>query len=325
MNMQILSDGYSFTSDVPVNFEAPINNIKYNKLYMFTAQLTDIGNGITIGHGTTQYASAYMEIDGANVTVTNFAAAADTVKFEHGLVFSGFLTVLLNVGYDRASVTIRTGATEFTKSDIKWMGYSNANDYFINNTVCGKNKLVITYREINKPIFTFGDSYLSVSSEKRWPYYLRENGFLNNNMFNAYPGQSSSTAVTAFSSIIALHKPMYAVWCMGMNDGSDSDTGPSASWLKNTKEFLDICTGSGIIPILSTVPTVPSINHEMKNKWVRSSGFRYIDFAYAVGATPDGAWHEGMLYSDNVHPDVSGAKALFMQAVTDFPEYTLML
>ena len=74
--------------------------------------------------------------------------------------------------------------------------------------------------------------------------------------------------------------------------------------------------------ILSTIPTVPNINHEGKNKTVRNSGYRYVDFAKAVGAQSNGTWYTGMLSSDNVHPDVAGAKALYYQAIADVPEIT---
>ena len=69
------------------------------------------------------------------------------------------------------------------------------------------------------------------------------------------------------------------------------------------------------------MPTVPSINNEQKNAWVRASGYKYIDFAKAVGADGTGAWYSGMLSGDNVHPNDKGAKALYTQAITDFPEF----
>lgn len=60
--------------------------------------------------------------------------------------------------------------------------------------------------------------------------------------------------------------------------------------------------------------------HNYKNDYVKNSGCRYIDFAKAVGAYTSNNWYSGMLRSDGVHPDELGAKALYMQAIVDFPE-----
>ena len=65
---------------------------------------------------------------------------------------------------------------------------------------------------------------------------------------------------------------------------------------------------------------MPTVNNEQKNAWVRASGYRYIDFAKAVGADENGVWYSGMLSNDNVHPSVTGAKALYTQVLVDLPE-----
>ena len=75
--------------------------------------------------------------------------------------------------------------------------------------------------------------------------------------------------------------------------------------------------------VLATIPTVPTINNEYKNDYVRNSGYRYIDFANAVGAQADGTWFSGMLSDDGIHPTDNGAKALFGEAIIDLPELTI--
>ena len=43
--------------------------------------------------------------------------------------------------------------------------------------------------------------------------------------------------------------------------------------------------------------------------------------ARAVGGEEIGSgWYEGMLHTDNVHPNELGAKALYAQFIADFPE-----
>ena len=74
---------------------------------------------------------------------------------------------------------------------------------------------------------------------------------------------------------------------------------------------INICKRYGITPIFATIPTVPTINNEQKNAWIRNSGYRYIDFAKAVGADASGNWYSGMIESDNIHPSEKGAKALY--------------
>ena len=137
-----------------------------------------------------------------------------------------------------------------------------------------------------------------------------------------------------------------AVWCMGMNNG-DRGTTVNAAYLAATEEFLAICAEKGITPILSTIPSTPTVLNEPKNAWVRSwakeTGGRYVDFSRAVSnETYDASligkvvgntsvtsesvnktgyqWYDKMLYSDVVHPAVLGAKALYMQFLVDFPE-----
>ena len=105
-----------------------------------------------------------------------------------------------------------------------------------------------------------------------------------------------------------------------MNDGSDVGGTPSANWLTEIQKMITYSKAYGFDVILATIPTVPNINNEEKNAWIRSSGYQYIDFAKAVGAQADGTWYAGMLSSDNVHPTQAGAMALYSQAITDAPQ-----
>ena len=87
------------------------------------------------------------------------------------------------------------------------------------------------------------------------------------------------------------------------------------------KRVIRICEEKGITPILSTVPCTPTVNNYYKNEWVKKSGYRYIDFARAVGGEEIGSgWFDGMLHTDQVHPNELGAKALYAQVIADLPE-----
>ena len=171
----------------------------------------------------------------------------------------------------------------------------------------------------NSDVWMLGDSYFNCGSPGRWPHYLRENGYTENYMLTGYPGRNSKTGLADFKQALTHGTPKYAIWCLGMND--PDKTAISASYFESVQEFIRLCEENGITPILSTIPNTPTMNNSYKNDWVRKSGYRYIDFARAVGAEEVGSpWYEGMLHTDNVHPSELGAKALYAQFITDFPE-----
>ena len=180
-------------------------------------------------------------------------------------------------------------------------------------------KFVWSNTDLYKSIWIFGDSYMAYEPE-RWAYYLEEYNYAQNVLLNSFPGCWSSIAVTALNSLINYGNPKFAVWGLGMNDGTDSADAPSASWATGRDNFLSVCESNDIEPIFCTIPTVPTINHEQKNAWIRSSGYRYIDFARAVNASSSGVWTPGTLSGDGVHPTINGARALFAEVLLDFPE-----
>ena len=211
-----------------------------------------------------------------------------------------------------------TQTLPFTKETISQVVVISENSTLTN---C---KLTWTPSDINKKIWLFGDSYIAYSPA-RWPYYLHNYNYDNNVLLDGWPGEGSVNARNSLMTLIQFGTPKYIVWCMGMNDGSDTDAStPSSNWTVRRDEMLTICNNNGITPIFATIPNVPSILHTGKNAWIKASGYRYIDFAAAVGAESAGAtWFSGMLSSDNVHPSEYGAKALFARVLLDFPEIML--
>lgn len=186
-------------------------------------------------------------------------------------------------------------------------------------TNLANNKLALTFKDLNKNIYMFGDSFFSLVPE-RWLYYL---SYKDNCLIDGYSGGRGYIIIEDFKNLVTIGKPKYAIWCLGMNDLGDVDGVLSSRWLTSVNEFLNVCSKNNIIPILATIPSVPTLNHEKKNEWVRNSGYRYIDFAKAVGAQADGTWYDGLLSSDGVHPTVEGAKALYGRAIADFPEFAI--
>ena len=115
-------------------------------------------------------------------------------------------------------------------------------------------------------------------------------------------------------------KPKYVLWILGMND-ADTETSINTNWKNCVDEVVLYCKDNDITPILATIPCTPTQRNELKNEYVKSLGYRYIDFAKAVNGEHYGdTWYSGYLASDNIHPLALGAEALAHQAFIDVPE-----
>lgn len=240
----------------------------------------------------------------------------------HGLTIANDISLVLDYCSDGVKVTLYSNGGSFTHTTTFERLTSGVVSPSIisTGTVCESAVFEMTVPRAKKPVWYFGDSYISFTNMARWAYYLIESGFDVNMLLNGYAGGTSATTVMALTALLQYGTPKYAVFATGMNDSSDSDSAPSASWVNARNNFISLCESNGIEMIFATVPTVPSINNEQKNAWIKSSGYRYIDFAKAVGADGTGAWYAGMLSSDNVHPTDKGAKALYTQVLVDLPE-----
>lgn len=210
---------------------------------------------------------------------------------------------------------------EMFKQNIAFTMTSVAVPYVKSNGLVAKDcKLTFICTDIRKKIWCFGDSYFAYSTA-RWTYYLKEHGYDNNVLLDGFPGMGSTNAKVSFSKLLKLGKPKIAVWFEGMNDGTDTtDSEPNDDWKSDKDIFIALCEENSVEPVFATIPNVPNINHKGKNKWIKESGYRYIDMCHAVGADVDTNWYGNMLSSDKVHPSESGAKALFAQVLLDLPE-----
>lgn len=323
----LFSKGYEQASGNMSNgttFSLKNVDVKKNNIFSFTGLITSF-TSLLIGRGKTTNASSYLEITGSQAIVHNYLGGDNPVTYTHGLTFTDFIDVRIIKYHNTAKLMISTNGGEWTQDNVTWDG-SAYNAAFAESVGSTLTNCVLTWSswDIRKPTWLFGDSYISFDSSSRWPYYLESDGFLDAILLSGYPGQDSSTAWRAFNNLIRFYgQPKLMIWCLGMNDGSDPDADtPTATWSTGFEYVKQYCTTYGIDLILATIPSVPGISHEGKNKTVRNSGYRYIDFAKAVGAQSDGTWYTGMLSTDNIHPTATGAKALYDRAVLDTPEIT---
>lgn len=299
--------------------------INVEKNYVMECSLTfdtfgdvEIGKGV----GASHYYGSSVEITDTEYIIYSYTSGGKTevTRANHGLTISNYLTVfIMCLSEGTADVTITTATGSITINDVSWTGYSGN---FVVKSISGtytNPKLRYCMLDYNKIISVYGDSYISYLNEARWTYYIKNMGF-DAWLLSGFPGASSANALIAFKSIINNSNPKFVLWALGMNDGSDTDTYPTA-WKNSIDEVIEICENKGITLVLATIPCVPNINHAYKNAYVKSTGLRYIDFAKAVGAETAGStWYTGLLSNDNVHPSVLGAKILSQQALIDMPE-----
>ena len=139
-------------------------------------------------------------------------------------------------------------------------------------------------------------------------------------MLNGFSGRQSETAFEQVKQDIEDMggRPKRLIWCLGMNDGDGANV-ISREWRLATDALMELCRKYNIELILATIPNVPTVINTNKNKYIRYSGYRYIDFASAVGASDDNEWYSNMR-EDAVHPSAEGAKALYSQAILNVPE-----
>ena len=297
--------------------------LKDGYIVAFKGYITSFGS-IKLGFGS---ATNAITVDSTNVTIKN-GYTADVV-LPHGLTIANELSFIFELVKGVANITVGSNGGLF-KTTVDWiqLNASNGTPTIIStSTVMTDCELRIIFNAAERKTWVLGDSYISVESNKRWTYYLNQYNWFTNSLFQGVPGMYSSSDVTALKRLLRFGKPKRIVFASGMNDGTDGADNPNTNWKNARDEFLSVCEGEGIEPVFATVPTVTGanppttlVNNEKKNTWIRSSGYRYIDFAKAVGANSSGVWYSGMLGSDGVHPTEQGAKALFTQAITDLPE-----
>lgn len=304
-------------------FAFPITNVKQHKVFSFDGNITSFST-IKIGRNVDGVDKESVVVDDTNLTITNTYGAETVVA--HGLTIVDNLQILLTTGNNNRLTSIRIiskgDVFEYTTlNNITWnadKGYPFVRSVGSVFTDCTASW---TSRKINAPIWIFGDSYLSYDTA-RWAYYLVQDGYDVNCLLNAYAGENSQNAFTAFNSLMQSGiRPQIVVWALGMNDGdSVSDDAPNGNWVNVLNKVIAICEGRDVELILCTIPTTPIVNNNYKNAWVKNSGFRYVDFAAGVGADTDGVWFSGLLSPDNVHPTAEGAKTLYYKFLSEVPE-----
>lgn len=295
------------------------NSIKKNERLIFVADITSF-TGIELGfkrYGTNAKVNR-VAVDNTNLTI--YPYSGEGTSYAHGLTIQNNLQVILETdNMYNVKITIVSNGIRFEGTygfNRRYLDYMYAESVGSTLTNC---TLSWTCTDFRKKIWMFGDSYFSYTD--RWYAYLKQAGYDKNVLMDAYPGENSATSLLSLKNLLKIAKPNIIVWCLGMNDGTDGEVYPSADWLDAMQELLSLAAQMNIIVVLATIPTVPTINNERKNYYIRNIfNIQYIDFAKAVGAQSDGTWYNGMLSQDGIHPTDAGAKALYMAVVSGLPQ-----
>lgn len=304
----------------------PWQDIKHQEVYAFSANITTFSK-IIIGRYVTNTYKSKMTIDETNVTLRDYNGTETTQA--HGLTMTDNIQVRIEKKDSNYlnKITITSGGNVYECTNLDtyfWVGDSGNPRFESDGSLLTDVSASYTSRHINKPIWLFGDSYFSFYPE-RWTYYLIQDSYQDNCLINGFAGEGSGQALNGLKKLLAVSTPKYIVWCLGMND-PDSAEAVSSAWNTAYEELKTICADAGITLILATIPnakgtTTPYL-HDYKNAIIKSSGYRYIDFAAAVNADAEGNWIAGTLDVDGIHPTVLGAKCLYYRVLADFPEIT---
>jgi lysophospholipase L1-like esterase len=296
--------------------------VRFNTAFVFTGHVTTLG---TLTIGVTQDGSAPKTLCAVDATKLYYRLRnGNIVNVEHGLTITNDLQIWISKPFvvnELGSIKIASNGAEYVLSVTSYDTEMNGAPCVISDgsvlTDCAFTQIA---RDIDKPIWVFGDSWVSMY-ETRWPYYMVQAGYDKSWMLSGFTGQTSAQSITSLENLLKIRKPQYVVWLMGMND-LDSSSAVSETWKAAYDRLIEICTEYNIVPILYTVPNTPTRNNNFKNAIVRESGYRYIDGVAAVGDNGSGVWFDGYWQSDSDknHTSAKGARALYYRILTDFPE-----
>jgi lysophospholipase L1-like esterase len=291
------------------------NSVMKNQYISFVANINSEFGSVIVGHGQESY-GYFIKVDGTNMTYGSNGSFGTAVP--HGLTISEFIGVFIEVDVGlNIKTTIVTKSGWFTRTqqiNSSWRG-----DVFATSELTTFNNAVLTWNtdDYKCPLWAFGDSYFTLYSPTRWPYYIAKQWGFNNILLNAYPGEASDRAYNDLVTALLHGTPKYLLWCLGMND-PDTTSAANATWLAKVQAIKEMCDEKGITLILATIPIVtnPSYRNDYKNAWIRSSGIRYVDFAAALANI------NGWLSDDGVHPNEIGGRFMALKLLSDVPEIT---
>ena len=322
--------GFRVNGNLSVGESLTTPRVYITKDTRIVANISGVIDSVEIGIARNGTYGCWVVVTQTQLIVKHGTSGTVLNTYTHGLTLGTKTKVIIIKNMSSSSVNSATVkliddyGNIFSQS-VTWATYVGAAFvYNGNSSVSISAELSFIPADLTKDVWIFGDSYLSFDNA-RWIYYPINWGFLSF-LVNARGGENATEALQDLQNLLTLGSvPTYIVWCLGMNNGSDSSGNVNSTWLGVTQQVESICEQYGITLILATIPTVPTQVHTALNNWVRSSGYRYIDFAAAVEDPNTNYWRgwgtdNALLSSDEIHPTNHGAVELAMRALLDFPE-----
>ena len=314
----VVNGSGSTTSGTKIEItDFPIH-IKKEHGYTFYMAFSATFSKLIIGQGYQQVRGKWLEIDDTYVFVKQWTDAGEEYqagRVEHGLSISKQLYVSFNLQNDgKANVTITSIAGSYSR-EFNFGLEATGNYFFIPYQNIGGYMMTAVSGDLRKPLWIFGDSYFSMY-DNRIGGQIKNFGYSNGIMINAYPGRTSASAVTELQKCLNFGTPKYLVWCMGMNDGTE------AAYETAYDTVAALCKEKNIRLILYRLPSVEAklTVNEAINTFVISTGLRYVNAYRAVTNGTAGVWYDDMQASDGIHPTELGAKMLASRLLVDVPE-----
>ena len=93
-------------------------------------------------------------------------------------------------------------------------------------------------------------------------------------------------------------------------------------WQRAVDNVAKLCQTFGVTPIFGTLPPEAADSNpvSVQNPYIRSSGYRFIDFARALTVGNDGTTRDSSKFADTLHPNVAGHLAMYNRVRLDVPE-----
>lgn len=312
---------YAATMAANDTLSISIPDIKKNGVYALHMNVTSMGE-FSFGPGRTKNnRSAYVVVDDTNITIKYYTSSAQTWRtYAHGLTIANELDLCVvqsDTEYQYASIRISSSGSSYKTPELQfWKGNDTPLSLDIMSGSYTDIEMTFYCKDYTKDLYIFGDSYLD-----HWPRYVvnaTQNNY-RNFLLDGYGGRGSASAISSLRLIAGSGGiPRKIFWCLGMNDGDSGEI--NTTWLNCFNILVDFCNQYNIELILCTIPNVPSVDNTYKNSFIRSSGYRYVDLAAAVGSDISTSWFSGLLSNDNVHPSTAGDKMIADYMITQVPE-----
>lgn len=302
-----------------------------NNRYAFSGKFSSFGT-LIVGKGATTYNARYFKITATEIALFDYIGSETLLETKtHGLTLSGYISIVVTERDGKADVVLQTLSDSYAATFDNYQYYSNgqtrATASGMSLTDC---KLSWANPDLKLDTWVFGDSYFGMNSTNREMYWLNEWGALDKVLNQHYAGQGSAPALEDLVRCLDFGCPKRLIWALGMNNDNSSTLADitTGDWYDAIRQVAKICEQRGIEFIPATIPQVRSTsykNKDLMSAWVRSSGYRYVDVAAAVGSNASGEWYgNGTAYDyqspDNVHPSEYGAKAIATRFLLDVPE-----